>query len=169
MAPFELTEPIVAALVERLENELPAVLAAINAGVTDGYELRAPQLIIPQVPSVGTLRQWPTIGIQDLGLTFEDDIGSSFVAVAGLVVLVFEQSANLMELSWRLRRWERALVSILPKNRSLGPASDPDAYSVQPVRTIPGPTLGDSEDPKLVKTHVSWTGLELRCYREEDA
>lgn len=166
MTTFKLYEPIKHAIIDRLENDLPAVIDEINAEADDGYELRVPEAIFPHVPSVGLLRTWPTLGIQKLPGALEDDIGSSAVARCELAVLAFDQSADLLELGWRLERWERALATVLLAGRELGQGGDA-AYSVSLVATRPGPTLGDAEDPAQVKTYTSWCAVVIRCLRDE--
>lgn len=166
MALFNLNEPILRACVVRLTTELPATIAEINAETADGIDLEMPPAdrILPIVPSLGTLRQWPVIGMQHLPGELTDDIGSSAVWVAQICVLAFESDADYLRLGWKLIRWERALESVLLEGRTLGA----DAFSVQGKGTRPGPTLGDSEDPEKIKTYTSWTGVIIEVRAEED-
>jgi len=166
MATFQLSEPIVRAVLARLEDDLPAVITEINAESTDGYDLREPEAIYPHIPSVGLLRLWPSLGVQELPLTLRDDIGTSALASVELAVVAFDQSPDLAELGWRLRRWERALATVLLAGRELGTAGSA-AHLVTLSTTRPGPTLGDHEDPEKVKTFSSWTAVVIHCEREE--
>lgn len=166
MATFKLAEPIVTAVIDRLTTDLAAVITEINAESADSYDLREPAEIYPHIPSVGLLRLWPAIGIQELPLTLRDDIGSSAVASVDLAVVAFDQSPELVELGWRLRRWERALATVLLRGRELG-AGGSAAYLTTLSTTRPGPTLGDHEDPEQVKTFGSWTAVVIHCEREE--
>ncbi len=166
MAVLKLSEPIIDALVARLEDDLPAPIAELNAEPGAEVQIAQPLAILPYVPSVGLLRSWPTIGIQELPTRFQDDIGSSVVAVCELVVIVFESDSDLASLTARLRRQVQAVTTVALEGRELG-IGGTDAYSVSLVSTTPGPTLGDSEDPEQVRTWTSWAGVALRFLREE--
>lgn len=166
---WKLSEPAISALVARLAADLPAAIATINANINDTYTLTVPPAarILDHVPSIHLLRDWPTLGIQELPLRISDDIGTSARATLELVVLAFENDPSLEALARRLRRWGQAIAMVLDDNRSLGVAGA-DAYLVQMISTEPGPTLGDHEDPTLVKTYSSWRGVLVRLDREEE-
>jgi hypothetical protein len=150
---FSLSEPIVRAIVDRLVSDLPAAVASINAELADGIDLDLPpnDRILPYVPSLGTLRTWPTIGIEDVKLDLEDDIGSSVVVAARQAVIAFDRDRSLEHLGWKLRRWERAITTAVMRDRTLGAG----AYLVNHMGNVPGRTLGVSE-PKNVEANVGW-------------
>jgi hypothetical protein len=164
MATFQLTEPVVRALVDRLETQLPEVIDELNA--EGDVELSVPEEVYPHIPSVGLLRHWPAVGIQQLPTGLEDDIGSSAVARVELAVVAFEADPDLGTLAWKLIRWERALTTVVMAGRQLG-VGGVDAYSVSHLGSRPGPTLGDSDDPETVRTYSSWIGVLFRFLREE--
>jgi hypothetical protein len=168
MALLQLNEPILTALIARLGDDLPDAIDEINAETDDGIDLELPPTdrILPFIPSIGILRQWPVIGVQHLPGTFRDDIGSAAEYATQFAVLVFDTDADLVRLGWKLVRWERALASVVLAGRELGTGGEA-AYSVQLVNTRPGPTLGDAEDPDKVKTYTSWTGVVIACSRDE--
>lgn len=166
MKHIRLHTPIVTAVVERLEQALPDLIAEINAESENGVELREPEKVYPFVPSVGLLRMWPAIGLQVLPASLQDDIGSSAVAQCDIAAIAFEQDADLAALGWKLLLWEEALASVLLDGRELDAGRA--AYGVTLLPTRPGPTLGDHEDPEQVRTYTSWTAVPIRCLREED-
>lgn len=164
MSTFQLSEPIVRGLVDRLETDLPATIDELNA--EGDVELDPPAEVYPHIPSVGLLRNWPAIGIQHLPTGLEDDIGSSAVARVELAVVAFEADPDLATLGWKLIRWERAITSVVLAGRELG-VGGADAYSVNHLGSRPGPTLGDSDDPAAVRTYSSWIGVLFAFRREE--
>lgn len=160
---LQLNEPVIRALVDRLTADLPATVAEINAGVTDGYLIDPPAQVLPMVPSIGLLTDWPTVAIQDLPTHLQDDIGSSATTVAELAIVCFLVDSDLQALGWKLRRYARALATVALAGRNLGDG----AWGVTFRGTQPGPTLGDAEDPANVKTYTSWTSVVIRAKRDE--
>jgi len=163
MSPIKLTEPIVTALKERLEDDLPAAIAAINAAVTDGFTLSEPSEILPYIPPPSDLLVPPVIGIGEGPSRFEDDIGGSATGKHELLVVAYDQSSDQEALTWRLRRWAQAIARVALADRNLGGAA---AWGTGLIATAPGPTLvDDAENPR---EWFSWVGLRLWAKREEE-
>jgi len=155
-------EPIIVELKRRLEEELQAEIDLINAEVEDGYPAGVPQQIYDYIPPVGELNYFPSIGIGDGPMRFEDDIGSSETALFTPMIVVYEQAASQQELAWRLRRLNQAVIRTVMAGRHLGEA----AWGVTLQGSDPGPTLAD--DPSSPKEWVSWTGIRITCRRDEE-
>jgi hypothetical protein len=156
MSYLDLNEPVVAALQARLQEELAGVITEINAANTDDLVLDAPSsdAILDYVPVPEQLTSWPTVGIQDLPSTIEDDIGSSFTGVYGLAVVIFSADADQRLLAVKLRRYAQAVATTALRSRQLGPAWIT-------LRSItPGPTLDVEESPR---TWVSWTAVAINA------
>jgi hypothetical protein len=158
-----LNEPVIRALVARLEDRLPAMIDQINAEASDDYEIAPPAKVLPYIPSPGVLTEWPTVGIQHLPVRLEDDTGFSATSVSQLAIVTFLVDADLDALAWKLVRYERAVASAALENRHL----DDGAWGTRLLSTQPGPTLGDSEDPERVKTYMSWTGVLIEAKADE--
>ena len=161
---IDLTEPLVAALHQRLVDDLPAAVAAVNAEVDDGYELAAPDdaQILPYIPPPSDLLSPPTIGVGEGTSRFEDDIGSSATGRHELLIVVYEQTADQLGLALRLRRWARVLTRVALEGRSLPPV----AWGTGLVGTAPGPTLVDDADNP--REWFSWTGIRIWAKTEEE-
>lgn len=160
---IELNEPIVRALVERLEAELPAAIAAVNQDVDDGIQIAEPAQVHDFLPTPNLLTVFPTIGIGDGPSTFSDDTGFSATGEHHLLVVCYLQDASQNALARQLRRYVRAVARVVLAGRRLGDA----AWSVSLVRVVPGPTLAD--DPEDPREWMSWSGIEIAAKRDEDA
>lgn len=166
MTTFDLNEFAVAALVQRLKDDLPGQVAAINAAaavVADGYTITEPAEILDYVPSPDAIGSWgpPTIGVQDGGSLFGDDTGFSATGDHELAVVIFVGDADQQALTRRLRRYQRAIASAALRDRRLAPG----VYGTRLKRIRPGPTLDREQGPQ---TWVTWTAVVIGCLVDED-
>lgn len=163
-------EPVIAGLVKRLEDELPAAIDDVNADQTDGILIdRAHLQVLDHVPHILTLHQWPTIGVAEGPGRYEDDTGHEATGVHELQIVAFMQDADLQTLAKKLRRIfvavERvALAGRVIPHATLGGVNA--AWGVQRLRRLPGPTLGE-EDPGSVVTWMSSVSLVLLARTDE--
>lgn len=160
---LKLNSPVIVALRQRLVDDLPTVIAEINADVTDGFEIPSiePASILSYIPPPSDRLQPPTIGIGDGKSLFEDDIGSSATGRHELLVVVYEQASDQERLAETLRRWTQAIATVALEGRRLGDG----AWGTGLIGTAPGPTLTDNpEDPR---EWFSWSGLRLWAKRDE--
>lgn len=160
---IELNEPVVVALQQRLVEDLPAAIAAVNEQVTDGFTLGEPIDILPYVPPPSDQLSPPTIGIGDAPSRFEDDSGFSATGRHELLVVVYDQSSNQEALAWQLRRWAKVIARVALADRTLGGNA---AWGTGLVGTVPGPTLVD--DPENPREWFSWVGIRLWAKRDEE-
>ena len=168
---MRLNEPVVRALLERLEAELPAVIAEINTDVPDDEEIEAPKALFPIVPPPGLLVDYPAIGIRHLPSRLEDDTGSSATGVHELAIIYFLVNTDPVLLGWQLVHYAQAISTVALRGRFLGDASGSaaggGAWGVTYRNWLPGPTLGDSDEPENVKTYLSYGAVVIVAKREE--
>jgi hypothetical protein len=170
MAPnqYALTEPGVKAILARLEdpNQLNAEIASIAAAVA-GSDEAASLIPIPAaniwdfVPPPSYLTDFPTLGIQDMGTSLEDDTGSSATGRHVFGVVIFCSHPDHHILAWQLRRYAQAVTRVLLNQRALegnaawGTGLDGVAW---------GPTLTSQAKPQ---TWMSWCVVQVWTRREE--
>jgi hypothetical protein len=159
---IELTEPVILALKERLDDELPATIAAINSAVDDGIELGQPSEVLDYIPPPSDQLSPPVIGVGEGPSRFEDDSGFSATGKHEILVVVYDQSSDQRALSRQLRRWKVAIVRIVLADRNLGGA----AWGTGLIGTVPGPTLVDNAERP--REWFSWTGIRLWAKRDEE-
>lgn len=169
MTYMRLSSGVVRACIERLDQDLPAVIAEINADVPDGEEIEAPKAIFPIVPSPGLLVDYPAVGFRWMPSRLEDDTGGSATGVHELACVYFLVNPDLELLGWQLAHYASALTTVLLRDRRIGSgaANGDGAWGVTFVNWLPGPTLGDADDPEQVKTYLSYGAIVLRFKREE--
>jgi hypothetical protein len=159
---IQLNEPVIHALRDRLEADLPAVISQINADSDDDFTLADPVAVHGFVPPIALLEDFPTVGIGDAPSRFEDDVGHSATGRHELIVIAYLQDEDQEALAWRLRRYSQALVRVALAGRNLGDA----AWGTGLVSVSPGPTLGD--DPENPQTFASWVGVRMWANRDEE-
>lgn len=162
MALFSLHEPIIDALVTRLQADLPAAIATLNGTVTDGWPLEEPAQILDYVPTDGRLGAFPTIAIQDVGVTLENDVGSSAESRTELGIVYFLRQQDPQGMARQLRRYGRVIASVALAGRSLPPQGWGTGY----VRWVPGPTLEVQEDPR---TWMTWAAVIIWAKGDESS
>ncbi len=146
-------EPVIAALKRRLDDDLPAAIAAVNAAVTDGTLIDAPQAILDYMPPLELLLAFPTIAIGEGPGRIEDDTGHASTGVHELSVVAFVQADDQQTLVRQLRRMRTAVLRTILDERRLEDAIDPTrnrAWGVQLRQVVPGPTLGDLQAQSVV-------------------
>lgn len=151
---IRLQEPVVTAVIARLQTQLPAIIADINSSITDGYLLPTDtSRILDYIPPVADMYTMPVIGISDGEMHFEDDTGWGATGVFDLSIVVFIQNADQRALAWQLRRYAQALVQALrtPTN-AIG-----EGWGVVIKGIRPGPTLGRDENPRQWMSTVAVT------------
>lgn len=163
-----LNAEIIVEIQQRLIDDLPGHLAAVNAEDVDGggaaHDIVMPteQDIYDYTPATGELNTFPSLGVGDGRSLFEDDIGSSATGNHEVLVVAYEQEGDQRTLSWKLRRWNQAVVRTVLAGRRL----DSAAWGTTLVGVRPGPTLGD--DPENPRTWTSWSGVVIRAKRDEE-
>lgn len=141
---IQLNEPVVTTLRNRLEAQLPAIITAINALVTDGYTIENPQRVLDYVPPVTDMNALPLLGISDGEMRLEDDTGWGATGVFDLSIVVFLQHSDQRQLVWMLRRYAQAVVRAA-RTPTVGMG---EGWGVYNFRVRPGPTLGRDESPR---------------------
>lgn len=157
---FPLSEPVVMAVVDRLELELEAVVDEINATATDGIVIPQVEEVLDYIPSVRELTRFPTVAVQEIATDFEDDVGWGATGVHRLVVVCFYQHADQRTLARSLRRYAKAIANVVLRTRQIGPA-----WGVVLDGTVPGPTLGSREEPR---SWMSYVGVAVTLKDEQD-
>lgn len=160
---IQLNEPVVTAVHQRLVDNLPDTVTAINGAVTDGFELSQEITILDYIPPPSDLLAPPVIGVGDGPTKFEDDSGHSATGRHELLVVAYDQSSDQQALAWQLRRWSQAIARVVLADRQLGGAA---AWGISLVGTAPGPTLVDNPDSP--REWFSWVGLRFWAKRDEE-
>ena len=159
---IELNEPVVDALVSRLNSNLAATITTVNGEHSDDYDLDNPEQVLDYIPPTSLLTAFPTIGIGDGPSRFEDDIGASATGVHQVMVVVYLQEAEQVALARKLRRYAVAIARVILEDRNRGS----DAWGTVLNRVDPGPTLADA--PENPQTFMSWVGLTITAKRDEE-
>lgn len=160
---FQLSEPLILALVDRLRADLPAVIDEINQRPEVGINIimPPPEAIYDYIPPPGILTSYPSIGIGEGPSKFEDDIGSSATGVFSLAIVIYEQASEQRELVWKLRRMAQAVTTVALEGRRLG-----NSWGVTFDSSDPGPTLVDDEENP--REWMSWVGVRINARTDED-
>lgn len=157
---LDLNVPVVAALKARLDANLAAGIALVNADSDVDIEL--PQQIFDFVPPISLITAFPTVGIGDGPIRFEDDNAHSATARSELMVIAYLQNADQAVLAAQLRGYARALATVALDGRNLGTG----AWGTGLIQIDPGPTLTD--DPDSPKEFASWVALRMWAKSEEE-
>lgn len=178
---FELAEVVANGIVNVLTENLPSIIAELNAGYNDGVTLEVPAAghILPYITTEAALGAGtPLIGVAEMPATFEDDLISSVVAQHRFYIYVVEAHSDLATLVKLLRRYTRAVALAIQKDRNRPlEGKEPTmgrgnlaVWSVMLEATAPGPLLGDrdpSSPPGTPTSWLSWAGLVIKLKREE--
>lgn len=156
---LDLNVPVVAALKARLDSDLAAAIALVNAD--SSVDIEGPKAIHDFVPPVGLIVDFPTIGIGDGPTRFEDDTGFSATGRHELMVVVFLQNPDQEQLAAQLRAYTRAIATCVLDGRNLGDG----AWGTGLIQVDPGPTLAD--DPDDPKVFATWTAVRIWAKSEE--
>lgn len=160
-------EEIVAAIVAKLQASLNDTIAVLNAAAGAAVQLDSvPNAqVLDYIPTPDALLAFPTIGVQDGEGVLEDDTGWSATGHHGWVVAIFYASPDQQTLARALRRYRRAVASVLIDGRRIG-SSAGAAWGVTDIRFRPGPTLGRGEEPRQ---WMSYTQVGFVTLSEEYA
>lgn len=176
LATLTLTEPLVTALVQLLTANLNGEIDAVNATVTDGYQVPHAQQILPYVPVPSTLQGgMPAVGVQRISTDFQEDLQSSMDATHFYAIVAVIQHADQLSLHWQLERMLQAVANTVQSDRVLDPRTSVmrsvgQAWSVNFVRSEPGPMLGDLDPTNPAappRVYLSWVGLVLSSKKTE--
>lgn len=159
---MELSEPIIEAITTRLDSELGDVIDSINAEVEDGYQLDPPFEVLDYVPPLRLMTNFPLVCVADGGSRFEDDTSWSATGVHKFIVVVFIEDLDQRGLARKLRRYSKALATVVLRDRNLAPV----AWGVTLDRIEPGPTLGRRQGPN---TRLSWVAVSFTAKTDENA
>ncbi len=163
-------EPVISALKKRLTDDLPAAITAVNATITDGTTIDAPQAILDYLPPLELLLAFPTIGIGEGPGRIEDDTGHASTGVHELSVVAFIQAADQQTLVRQLRRTRTAVLRTILDGRHLEDAVDVArnrAWGVRLKQVVPGPTLGDLQAQSVV-TWWSYVRIVIECRSDSE-
>lgn len=180
---FRFAEPLIASMVKLLETKLPKVIEEQNATITDGFTVEQPVNYLPYLPFAATLELgMPLIAVQRLGADFTGpdsaDLQSAVWARHEYAVFTVIQNADHLTLAKQLGRTLQCVMVTIQNDRlagnPVGTASvmktEGGAWSVNFVRSDPGPLLGDLDllNPgNPPQTYLSWTALVLSSEHEE--
>lgn len=156
MPETRLNEPIIGGVQQLLTDGLPAALAARDTG------LPVPVEILPYMPPVVMITDYPTIGIGDAPWRIEDDNAHSWTVRADLLVVVHLQDADPEALSWALRRYVQAMLEVVSNDRTLAGT----AFGADGWRGEPGPMLSDNPDKP--QQFMAWSGFSFWAKVDED-
>lgn len=160
-------EPAVNALRERLEQDLPAAIDAVNSDVTDGYTVEHPARVLDYMPPFDTIQSFPTVCIEHGPGRFEDDTGYEATGVYDLTVIAVLSDADQQSLTRKLRRYLLAMTRVTLEGRDLGSGTG-IPWGVTVVGFDFGPALADkarkAEEPAAFR---SWTELTVRVKLDE--
>lgn len=110
----------VRALKTRLDTDLAAVIAQVNAEAGVEVQLDTTYTVFDFVPAVANIIQWPTLGIAEGEVNFEDDTGWSATGRFDLAIVIFMRDPDRYQLAWKLRHMARAVATCVLKNRDMG-------------------------------------------------
>jgi hypothetical protein len=175
---FQMTEPLVEAMVSLLKANLNTTIDALNAAYADAYPLPHAAQILPFVPIPSTLESGiPAIGVQELGGSFENDIVTTTDALHTYAVVAICQHVDQQTLATQLRRMTQAILYTIQADRLAGTAAGTGtvmeaagAWSVNLLRYEPGPLLGDLDpiDPDAPpRSYLSWVAVVMQSMRAE--
>jgi hypothetical protein len=177
---LQLTEPLVAAMVDLLQANLNANIAAFNQTIPgDPYQVPQVQQILPFVPVPSTLQGgMPAVGVQRLGGTFVNDMQYNMDADHRYAVVAIIQNADHQTLVHQLERMLECVAYTIHQDRLVGVPhgsqsllkSQGGAWAVDFEDYSPGPLLGDldpTDHEAPPRTYLSWVALTLLSRRTE--
>jgi len=141
-------DAVSAAIIAKLQADMPAKLTALNSEYDDGLALAAPSAAsyFDYVLDPFTLRcDWPAVFVLDDG-DEEDAEQSNFetrVMHYGVIVDFILRGTDPADLTHRLRRFRRAAVEILTVRHALAPACTNCTYQRGGGAQFTDPASGD--------------------------
>lgn len=136
-------EPVIAAVVARLNDELAPYIDAVNAEADDGIVCEQPVDVLDFVPPRSIITDTPLLAVMEGTFTLEDDTGWGATGHCPITVVNYVTDYEPRPLAMKLRRMDRAIIQCVLKGRQVGPA-----WGVTFVRSDPGPTLSRKESPR---------------------
>jgi hypothetical protein len=138
MTTIPLNVPVIHALKARLDTDLASYITDVNASlVSNGVDAETPQQILDYLPTLANLNAFPTIGIADGEITFQDDIGRSATGMLEIAIAIFVRANDRHTLAWRLRHLMAAVASCVLEGRDI----DGVGWGVILKKIEPGPVL----------------------------
>lgn len=168
MAELRLDEVVLDAIIAKLQAGWPDRIGQINAEKvpTDLIACNAPP---PEMYFVGRQSQItgaPAVFVLTAGMTFKEQGAHALISTTEVHVHIIESAQTGPELARRLMRQVRCVIEVLyddPPQEKLWVAGTTDtlsAFTIRPVRTIPGPVFQPS-GPE------SWRGSIVTVFRAE--
>ena len=157
---LDLNVAAVAALKARLDADLSTAIDLVNADSV--VDIERPQQVLDFVPPLSLITAFPTIGIGDGPIRFEDDNAWSATTRSELMVIAYLQNADQAQLAAQLRAYARAVATCALNGRTLGDG----AWGTGLIQIDPGPTLTDNPDDP--REFASWVALRMWAKSEEE-
>lgn len=141
-------QPIMDAITTKLQTDMPAKVAALNAEYADAYALAdvAHASYIDHVVDPFALScEWPAIVLLDGGDRREPEESNfaTHVMTYTVVVDILVRGQDADELTAKLRRYKRAVKEILSARHSLAPACTNCTYDSGGGAELIDPSSGD--------------------------
>lgn len=160
---FDMGAVIVPAIVAQFEANAAAVVAAINAQVTDQITIDAPAQILDFAPTPATLEgTLPLIGVADFPTKFEDDLVHSITSINQFAILAAVANVDERALAWQLRRYRTLIARLIQLDRTFGGVCRPALFD----QVQPGPYL-ENTNPERPHTWLSWFYFIITCRLDE--
>lgn len=152
-------EPLQVALRQRLEQKLPAALAAISAEFPDTVYVPAPAAY--RYTATAEEAEYPVVFILPGEATTREQTGGWLTAVREILVVVEHREENVERLGTSLVRYERALMESALAKQAPAPA-----HGIRWISTTPGPVFELENQPVLWQSWMQLT-FELTVYEED--
>ena len=161
-----LIEPVVYGITTFLTNELPAQLTAITAGYSDGIVLDPPAAVFDYMPARSEL-VFPCACVLPGQSQTRADAGGWMDGEHAVSVAVFVQEQETRALSYKLLRYQRAVIELVQAHRNGYPDRDGNMAwtGLNFVQTVPGDRFRHDSNPKA---YVDHTTIMLRAMRQEN-
>lgn len=165
---WQLIEPVVRAMHQRLVRDLPTVLAEKRAGLPEdeAVALADPAAVFDFPATPALLVEFPAITMLDRPSSIEDDTGSSATGRHTIAIVGWVSNPDQRLLAWTLRYYMQAIVTVAMKDRSLSEELPGAGWALGFDGVIPGDTL---EDPSSPQEWVSWAAASFWIRRDEVA
>lgn len=160
--PFTLNEKAIKGIVAQAEAHAPALVAAINAEVTDGYTIAAPAQILDFLPLPAQLTSFPILAVGDGPIQIVDDLVTSVDSVPMLAIEAILQNADPRALAWGMRRYLQLIMRIVNEDRTLGGA----VWTTRFKGVEPGGLAGP-RDPEREVGYLLWNYVLVEVPRTE--
>lgn len=163
---FRLAEPSVAALAQRIDEQIEQAVQQVNTDVTDGIPIDVPAVVDYPVP-LELQRAWPLVCIARESGAFTDDSGYAATGTWNLSLWVFVMDRDPRSLAVKLERTMAAvLTAALGEQRSF---TTPAAFGMTPRAVVYGPVLeglpNDGGQPP--DGLLSWISATIECMSDE--